>query len=459
MAQHRYAHRVTVPNAGDSMRVRMSFLRLKHWQRRPNQRLRKGLCAIILSFALLKPCFGFQHSGADNPSPQDTIPQSVPRPSSTPQNAPAQRAPLQGPTSQNATPQGATVQSADYKRPTLPDEWIFKFQQLAAALVALLGATAAIVAVWLSSRLTRENESRRDLNRRVELAGNLISMIEAEKTFTEKGYYPLGIFNTVIEVPGITPEEIAEWIDLEGPLYAGTTSELVQFWGEIYERSKGFPSPICDIVSFLLWATGRAAFVAASARRRGKDLSPTDLRYSAIRIHHLSTAVGLAASDLQTELLKYIESPRRYGKVRSRTTSLEKKTVFDWSFISGGRQVLRTEVEEALSRKYLDKAAKLAKESVKIDGQSLARVSESALPKDRSPKWFRLVLPATVIEEFEQAFSRFVLQEFARNEADVGRADFFERLLEIEKEDSKGKTQMAGENLDDSASGVAEPEM
>jgi hypothetical protein len=341
----------------------------------------------------------------------------------------------------------------------LPDEWLFKFQQLAAALVALLGATAAIVAVWLSNRLTRGNESRRDLKGRVELAGNLISMIEAEKTFTKKGYYPLGIFNTVIEVPGITAEEIAEWIDLEGPLYAGTTSELVQFWGEIYERSKGFPSPICDIVSFLLWATGRAAFVAASARRRGKDLRPTDLRYAAIRIHHLSTAVGLAASDLQTELLKYIESPGRYGKVRSRTNSLEKKTVFDWSFIPGRPQVQRTVVEEALSCKYLDNAAKLAEQTVNSDGESLARISKSALPKDMSPELLQLVLPATVIEEFKQALSRFKLQQFVRDDPHNGRADFFERLLEIEKEDSRRRAQMVGENLDDAASGIVEPEV
>jgi len=439
------------------MRAQVLFLRLNHWRRRSNQR--RGWCVIILGLAFLKPSFGFQRQSAHNPSSQGTTSTGAPPQSSTQQNAPSQGAPLQAPTAENAASQTGTGHSAAYTRPKSPDEWIFRFQQLAAALVALLGATAAIVAVWLSNRLIRGNESRRDLKGRVELAGNLISMIEAEKTFTEKAYYPLGMFNTVIEVPGITPEEIAEWIDLEGPLYAGTTSEVVQFWGEIYERSKGFPSPICDIVSFLLWATGRAAFVAASARRRGKDLRPTDLRYAAIRIHHLSTAVGLAASDLQTELLEYIKSPRRYGKVRSRTTFLEKKTVFDWSFITGRPQVRRTVVEEALSRKYLDQAAKLAEQTVNSDGESLASISESALPKDRSPKWFRLVLPATVIEDFERALSGFKLQQFVRNEACDSRADFFQRLLEIEKEHSKRRTPMVGENLDDSASGVVEPEM
>jgi hypothetical protein len=181
--------------------------------------------------------------------------------------------------------------------------------------VGLLGASAAVLAVWLSSRLIRANEHRKEITRRTELAGNLISLIEAEKQFSEKGYYPFPIFNAAFEVPEITPEEIIQWINLEGPLNLGSTSELVQFWRGIYEELKGFPSPISDIVSFVLWAAGRAGFVMAGARQRGKDLSPTELRQTATRIHYLLTAIGLAASDLQTELLEYIQSPRRYSRL------------------------------------------------------------------------------------------------------------------------------------------------
>ncbi len=324
--------------------------------------------------------------------------------------------------------------------PTSRYEWVWRFQTLAAAIVGLLGASAAVVAVWLSSRLSRANEHRRETTHRTELAGNLISLIEAEKQFSEKGYYPFPIFNVAFEVPEITPEEIIQWINLEGPLNLGTTSELAQFWGGVYEELKGFPSPICDIVSFVLWATGRAAFVMAAARQRGKDLSPTDLRQTATRIHHLLTAIGLAASDLQTELLKYIQAPRRYGRApwrifgrRARYLSYEKTEVLG-QYSPDGRLIKAFEVKQALSRKYLEQAAIVVADKRTKKGERSAVLSARALPKDQSPQLLRLVLPASVIADFEHALCIFKLQQFALdNEKEVGYVEFFERMLECQE--------------------------
>ena len=279
-------------------------------------RPRGVLSSLLLGLAFSEAAFGLQLT-----APSATIP-----PGTT-----AQSSPHSGQSQQSASPQSSVVSGQTgldptYARPNTPDGWLFKFQPLAVPLFwPLLGATAAIVAVWLTNRLARSNESRRDLRTRIELAGNLISLIEAESVFSKKGHYPLGIFNAAFEVPDLTAEEIADWISLEGPLYAGTVSELVDFWGGIYDRSKGFPSPICDIVSFSLWAAGRVAFVAAGARQRGKELSPAELWSAATRIHHLLTALGLAASDLQEELIEYVQSPRRYSKVRWKLAVEEKR--------------------------------------------------------------------------------------------------------------------------------------
>jgi hypothetical protein len=335
--------------------------------------------------------------------------------------------------------------SETYTRPNKPDEWVWKFQSLAAAIVGLLGASAAVLAVWLSNRLSRANENTREVTRRTELAGNLISLIEAEKQFSEKGYYPLDICNIAYEVPDITPEEIVQWINLEGPLNLGTTAELVRFWGGIYEQLKGFPSPICDIVSFVLWASGRAAFLMAGARQRGKDLSPTDLRQAAIRIHHLLTAIGLAASDIQTELLHYIQSPRRYSRApgrmfgrRSRDAYYEVTRVIGQ--IPGGPVITAFEVKQALSRKYLDQATKVAENKRSSTGQRSALLSARALPEDRSPQLLRLVLPASVIADLEHAVCLFKLHSDLDSEKEVGYVEFFEQMLECQKK-SRQKTE------------------
>jgi hypothetical protein len=191
------------------------------------------LSSLLLGLAFSEAAFGLQLT-----APSATIP-----PGTT-----AQSSPHSGQSQQSASPQSSVVSGQTgldptYARPNTPDGWLFKFQPLAAALLALLGATAAIVAVWLTNRLARSNESRRDLRTRIELAGNLISLIEAESVFSKKGHYPLDIFNAAFEVPDLTAEEIADWISLEGPLYAGTVSELVDFWGEYTTVPRAFLRP------------------------------------------------------------------------------------------------------------------------------------------------------------------------------------------------------------------------
>jgi hypothetical protein len=104
-----------------------------------------------------------------------------------------------------------------------------------------------------------------------------------------------------------------------------------------------------------------------------------------------------------------------------------------------GRQITAFEVKEALSRKYLERAAMVVENRRTKEGKRSAVLSERTLPKDRNPQLLRLVLPASVIADFEHAVSIFKLQQFGLNdEREVGYVEFFEHMLECEKKSQQG---------------------
>jgi hypothetical protein len=89
-----------------------------------------------------------------------------------------------------------------------------------------------------------------------------------------------------------------------------------------------------------------------------------------------------------------------------------------------------------LSRRFFDEA------NIVIRDKQPRERSEN-LPEDRTPLVLRLVLPASMIADYEAALVRFKMQQFALNleegvEKDVSHIDFFQRMLDCEEKSQTG---------------------
>lgn len=346
----------------------------------------------------------------------------------------------------NVQPAGAP----GYSTPSSPDEWLFRFQTLAAAIVGLMGASVAVLAVVLTHILTRARERRDRLTRQIEVAGHLISLIGAENRFADKALYNTGVMGLVLEVPDLKMGEISEWLESDVQSASVSLSELAQFWRGAYEETKGFPSPITDIMTFILWAAGRSAFFAAIARQRGRGLTSTELLQAARRVQHLLTAIGIASSQLQRELVEFIDKPRKYGRPplvsrvlnRFRTAGRFSQSWYRVERVlgryrpEGNGLIPRDAVNAALSDRFLTEALQVIGSKPPRSEEWIHRPGASP-PEDREPRVLRLILPASVADEFDHTLTRFKLHEFARHvdsndgtHFDGGYVAFLKRLLD-----------------------------
>ena len=351
--------------------------------------------------------------------------------------------------------------TTQYTLPTSIGELLLQYQTLGAAVVGLAGASMAVLAVLVSHRLSSNKEKRNGINRKVQTADNIVSLIEAEKQFAPLGYMSLGMMNAAIEVPEIRADEIANWIKADIESNFVSFGEFMQFWKQIYEELKGFPSPISDIISFVVWATGRCAFQIGIARQRGTNLTSTELVEAARHIQLLLYATGIASSHLQKELVEYSTSPVRYENVVSNKGSRFGKFRLGWWVGSrhyrhrvsnvlrdntpAGEIIFAEEVKEALSRTFLDQAKQAVRSARGPTGRSVAL--DGQLPESRKPVPFRLVLPESVVDEFEGELTQFKFKHFteklAANDSDDKKEDrtpdyvaFFEHLLELSKKEN-----------------------
>jgi hypothetical protein len=285
--------------------------------------------------------------------------------------------------------------TASWQRPATLDEWLFRFQTLGAALVALLGACVALLTAFLVNRLARQSEVRKERKRQVELANNLISLIDAEGHFLETKPVLTGIMGIVMDVPSIQTEEISSWMERDLEENAVSVGQMAQLWRNVYDECKGFPSPISDLISFSLWAAGRAAIVVGTARQRGRVLTADSIRETAERTQLLLYSVVAATNQLEKELKEFIANPKGYAR--------EARHGFP-------PPIDDRMLDATLAKRLLVSAERGIQESRKGEWAP----SEASI-KDSSPRSYHLVLPAYLVKKYEGLRTQFLLESFARN--------------------------------------------
>jgi hypothetical protein len=168
--------------------------------------------------------------------------------------------------------------------------------------------------------------------------------------------------------------------------------QMAELWRNVYEECKGFPSLINDLVSFSLWAAGRAALVVGTARQRGRALTAEGIRETAERTQLLLYAVTASANELERHLERFVLEPNTYPQWAHNNLPL------GW----GG-----TLAEGTLAKRLLANAESAIRESRK------GKPGWSDLARASSPTLLTVLLPADLVSEYDGLKSQFLMQDFA----------------------------------------------